>query len=70
MAVGGGTTLTGTGTLTRFPDNSPDEIVGSLSDERNLSSGFDSALEARVLGRVETRVQIELGRLEDALEFF
>ena len=37
MAVGGGTTLTGTGTLTRFPDNSPDEIVGSLSDGSSLS---------------------------------
>lgn len=36
-ANGGGSSLTGTGTLTRFPDNSPDEITGSLSDGSSFS---------------------------------
>lgn len=36
-ATGGGETVTGTGTLTRFPDGSPDEVQGTLEDGSSFS---------------------------------
>jgi hypothetical protein len=35
--VGGGQTFTGSGTLTRHPDGSPDEAQGTLSDGSSFS---------------------------------